>query len=47
MGRNFARKTVVDWVDDNWSEILGYAPVVDMLLRGWFAVVVNSEEDMT
>ena len=46
MGRNFARKTVVDWVDENWREILGYAPVVDMLLRGWFAVVVNSEEDM-
>ena len=46
MGRNFARKTVVEWVDENWREILGYTPEVDMLLRGWFAVVVKTEDDM-
>ena len=34
MGRNFARKTVVDWVDEHWRVLLGYAPEVDMLLRG-------------
>ena len=46
MGKTFARKTVVDWVDGNWREFLGYSPKVDMLLCGWFAVVVKSEDDM-
>ena len=46
LGRNFARKTVVDWVDGQWREMLGYVPEVDMLLRGWFAVVLKSEADM-
>ena len=46
MGKTFGRKTVVDWVDGNWREFLGYSPEVEMLLRGWFAVVVKSEDDM-
>ena len=41
LGRKFSRKMVVDWVDGQWREMLGYVLEVDMLLRGWFAVVLK------
>lgn len=46
MGRSFARKTVVDWVEQNWKEELGYSSVVDLLTRGWFVVNFTREEDL-
>jgi len=46
MGRVFAQKTVVGWMVENWKDLLGYVPEVDMLLRGWFAVELKSEADM-
>jgi len=46
MGRNFSRKTVADWVEGNWKPLLGYAPVVVMLNRGWFAFKFIKEEEL-
>jgi len=46
IGRFFARKTVVSWVDRLWKVEIGYSPVVDLLTRGWFAVTFTKEEDL-
>ena len=46
MGRQFAMKTVQEWAKVSWEEHLGYAPVVEMLNRGWFAIKLAKEEDL-
>jgi len=46
IGRFFARRTMVSWVDRFWKEVVGYSPVVDLLTRGWFAVTFAKEEDL-
>jgi len=47
IGRYFARRTVVSWVERFWKVEIGYSPVVDLLTRGWFAVTFAKEEDMS
>jgi len=46
IGRFFARKTIVRWVERFWKVEIGYSPVVDLLTRGWFAVTFTKEEDL-
>ena len=47
MGRNFSQKIVQDWATTSWGTQLGYAPMVDMLNRGWFAVNLEKEGDLS
>jgi len=47
IGRFFARRTMVSWVDRFWKDEIGYSPVVDLLTRGWFAVTFAKEEDLS
>ena len=47
LGRNFTKKTVQDWATASWGTQLGYAPVVDMLNRGWFAVNLEKAGDLS
>lgn len=46
MGRNFSRKMVAGWVEENWKPLMGYAPVVVMLNRGWFTFKFIKEEEL-
>jgi len=47
IGRFFARRTVISWVERFWKAEIGYSPVVDLLTRGWFAVTFAKEEDLS
>ena len=47
MRRNFSKKTVQDWATASWGTQLGYAPVVDMLNRKWFAVNLEKEGNLS
>lgn len=44
MGRHFVIKTLIDWVELNWKEHLGYVPEIVTLKGGWFAFNFRSED---
>jgi len=46
LGHKFSRKTVSEWAEEKWKPLVGYAPVVVMLTRGWFAFRFKKEEEL-
>lgn len=46
LGHRFSRKTVAKWAEEKWKPLVGYAPVVVMLTRGWFAFRFKKEEEL-
>jgi len=46
LGHKFSRKTVAEWAEEKWKPLVGYAPVVVMLTRGWFAFRFKKEEEL-
>ena len=46
LGQNFSRRTVAEWAEENWKPVVGYAPMVVMLNRGWFAFKFKKEEEL-
>jgi len=46
LGHKFTRKTVAEWAEEKWKPLVGYAPVVVMLTRGWFAFRFKKEEEL-
>ena len=43
----FCKISVAEWMKVTWEPILGYAPELLMLPRGWFGFVFKSPEDST
>ena len=47
VGRNFAQNTIQEWAVASWGTQLGYVPVVEELNRGWFAINLEKEADLS
>jgi hypothetical protein len=38
--------SVSEWMSATWEPILGYSPVLQTFLRGWFGFVLKNPEDI-